>query len=144
MRHWPAGCFFLDGSLSGISTKAQAFAVVHRQEESNRADIHLHRHGLLMCTMSLAAWAPPQPQTHTVTIEGLRFQPDVLTVAPGDTIVWVNKDLVPHTATSKTGGFDSKGIEADESWSYTIRKTGDCAYICTFHPTMKAMLRVKE
>jgi plastocyanin len=23
---------------------------------------------------------------------------------PGDTIVWVNKDLVPHTATSKVGG----------------------------------------
>jgi len=99
--------------------------------------------GLIMCTMSLAAWAPPQPQTHTVTIEGLRFQPDVLTVAPGDTIVWVNKDLVPHTATSKTGGFDSKVIQADESWSYTIRKTGDFAYICTFHPTMTAMLRVR-
>jgi plastocyanin len=93
--------------------------------------------------MSLAAWAPPQPQTHTVTIEGLRFQPDVLTVASGDTIVWVNKDLVPHMATSKTGGFDSKDIQADESWSYTIRKTGDFAHTCTFHPTMKAMLRVK-
>src|SRR5687767_630392 len=25
--------------------------------------------GLIMCTMSLAAWAPPQTQTHTVTIE---------------------------------------------------------------------------
>ena len=24
-----------------------------------------------------------------------------------------------------------------------IRKTGDFAYICTFHPTMKATLRVK-
>ena len=34
-------------------------------------------------------------KTHTVTIEGMRFQPEVLTVARGDTIVWVNKDLVP-------------------------------------------------
>ena len=78
-----------------------------------------------------------------MTIESMRFQPEVLTVAPGDTIVWVNKDLVPHTATSEAGRFDSKDIQADRSWRYTVRKTGDFAYICTFHPTMKAMLRVK-
>jgi plastocyanin len=82
-------------------------------------------------------------KTHTVTIEGMRFQPDVLTVASGDTIIWVNKDLVPHTATSKAGSFDSKEIQADKSWRHTIRHTGDFAYVCTFHPTMKAMLRVR-
>jgi plastocyanin len=73
----------------------------------------------------------------------MRFQPEVLTVARGDTIMWVNKDIVPHTATSKTGGFDSKDIPVDKSWTYTIRDKGDFAYICTFHPTMKAMLRVE-
>ena len=99
--------------------------------------------GLLMCTIGLAAWASPKPQTHTVTIEGLRFQPDLLTVAPGDTIVWVKKDVVPQTATSKGGGFDSKTIQADKSWSHAIRKTGDFADIRAFHPTMKATLRVK-
>ena len=98
---------------------------------------------LIICTLSLAAGALPRPQTHTVSIEGMRFQPEELTVALGNTIVWVNKDLVPHTATSKTGSFDSKDIQVDKSRSYTIRKTGDFAYKCTFHPTMKAMLRVK-
>jgi plastocyanin len=83
-----------------------------------------------------------QPKTHTVTMEGMRFQPEVLAVVPGDTIVWVNKDLVPHTATSKIGGFDSNAILASESWTYTVRKKGDFAYICTFHPAMKGMLRV--
>jgi plastocyanin len=99
--------------------------------------------GLIMWAMSLAVAAPPKPQTHEVTIEGMRFQPEVLTVASGDTIVWVKKDLVPHTATSEAGGFDSKDIQADKSWRYTIHKTGDFAYLCTFHPTMKATLRVK-
>jgi len=84
-----------------------------------------------------------KPKTHTVTIEGMRFQPEMLTVERGDTIVWVNKDIVPHTATSTSGGFDSKDIQVDESWKFTIRKMGDFAYICTFHPTMKAMLRVE-
>ena len=100
--------------------------------------------GLIVCITGLAAGDHPKPKTHTVTIEGMRFVPEVLTVAAGDTIVWVNKDLVPHTATSTAGTFDSKDIQADMSWKLTIRKTGDFAYICTFHPTMKAMLRVKQ
>ena len=99
---------------------------------------------VILCSMGQAAGDPAETRTHTVTIEGMRFQPEVLTVAPGDTVVWVNKDLVPHTATSKAGGFDSKDIQADKSWRYTIQTTGEFAYICTFHPTMKAMLRVKE
>src|SRR2546423_277336 len=33
----------------------------------------------------------------------MEFHPAVLTVAAGDTVVWVNRDIVPHTATA-TGG----------------------------------------
>jgi plastocyanin len=99
--------------------------------------------GLILCTMVVFAVDQRKPRTHTVTIEGMRFRPEMLTVERGDTIVWVNKDLVPHTATSKTGNFDSKDIQVDKSWKYTTQKKGDFAYICTFHPTMKAMLRVK-
>ena len=99
---------------------------------------------VVLGTMGAVTGHQPKSKTHTVTIEGMRFQPEVLAVAPGDTIVWVNKDLVPHTATSKAGGFDSKDIQADKSWRYTIQTTGEFAYICTFHQTMKAMLRVME
>ena len=96
---------------------------------------------VVLGTIGAVTGDQPKSKTHTVTIEGMRFQPEVLTVSPGDTVVWVNKDLVPHTATSKEGGFDSKDIQADKSWRYTIQTTGEFAYICTFHPTMKAMLR---
>jgi plastocyanin len=96
-----------------------------------------------VCAIGLAAGERPKPKTHTVTMENMRFQPESLTVARGDTVVWVNKDLVPHTATSKTGGFDSQIIQADKSWRFTVRKKGDFVYVCTFHPTMTAMLRVK-
>jgi plastocyanin len=99
--------------------------------------------GLIVCAAGVAAGDRPEPKTHTVTIEAMRFLPETLTVAPGDTIVWVNKDVVPHTATS-AGSFDSKNIPAGKSWKLTIRKTGNFAYICTFHPTMKAVLRVKS
>ena len=98
---------------------------------------------VLLATVGVVVGDEPRSRTHIVTIEGMRFEPDVLTVTSGDTIVWVNKDLVPHTATSKAGSFDSKDIQADKSWRHTIRQTGDFAYVCTFHPTMKAMLRVR-
>ncbi len=98
---------------------------------------------LISCGVSLTAGEPSKPKTHTVTIEGMKFQPEVLTVAAGDTVVWVNKDLVPHTATSPAGAFDSKMIAPDKSWKLTVRKRGEIAYTCTYHPTMKATLRVE-
>ena len=99
--------------------------------------------GLLVCTAGPAAGERSEPKTHTVTIEGMRFQPERLTVARGDTIVWVNKDLVPHTATSKAGRFDSQTIRTDKSWRFTARTKGEFPYFCTFHPTMQAVLNVK-
>jgi plastocyanin len=81
--------------------------------------------------------------THTINIEAVQFTPDTLTVHRGDTILWVNKDPFPHTVTSKDGGFDSHEIAAGKSWRYQPRKAGAFTYICTLHPTMKAMLRVE-
>ncbi len=99
---------------------------------------------LTLCTLTDPAGARPKPTTHTVTIEGMKFQPEALAVAVGDIVVWVNKDLVPHTATSsKAGIFDSKLIEPDNSWTLIVRTQGDFDYVCTYHPTMKATLRVE-
>jgi plastocyanin len=88
-------------------------------------------------------WYKAPPSLVPVTIEGIRFQPERLTVARGDTVVWVNKDLAPHTATSDDAVFDSKTSQAAKSWRFTARKKGEFAYICTFHPTMTAVLRAK-
>ena len=98
---------------------------------------------VVLCIVGVAASDRADPKTHTITIEGMRFKPEVLTVSRGDTIVWVNRDMVPHTATSKAGGFDSQTIRADESWKYAAATKGDFAYICTFHPAMTATLRVR-
>ena len=100
-----------------------------------------------LCLCAAWAWAPAAapaaPATHTVAIEGMKFVPDVLTVKAGDTIVWVNKDLFPHTATSEKGGFDSGAIPSDQSWRYVTAKAGEFTYVCAFHPTMKGTLRVE-
>lgn len=87
--------------------------------------------------------APRKAQTHTVTVENMVFNPASLTVAVGDTVVWVNKDLVPHTATTQKKGFDSGIIGAGASWRLTMQEKGDWSYLCTLHPAMKATVRVK-
>ena len=91
----------------------------------------------------VAGAANAAPRVHTVLIEGMRFQPQGLTVAPGDTVVWRNRDMVPHTATSASGRFDSLDIAPGKSWTYTVGATGEFDYICTYHPLMKAILRVR-
>ena len=99
---------------------------------------------LILCIPALDAGERPKPATHTVTIEGMAFHPQEVTVAVGDVVVWVNKDLVAHTATSsEVGIFDSKLIAAEKSWKLTVRKKGDLAYVCTYHPTMKGILHVE-
>lgn len=81
-------------------------------------------------------------QTHTVRIKNFVFEPARLEVQTGDTIVWTNEDIVPHTATAKSA-FDSKGIEAGKSWRFVAKATGTFAYVCTFHPTMKGEVVVR-
>lgn len=81
--------------------------------------------------------------THTVAIDGTTFQPVAVTVKVGDSVVWVNKDPFPHTVTSAAGGFDSHEIAPGKSWKYTATKKGEFAYVCIFHPTMKATLKVE-
>ena len=98
---------------------------------------------LLVGGATTAAAPRPAPKTHTVTIAEMRFTPETIDVARGDTILWVNKDLVPHSVTSPAGTFDSKSIAPSASWRYTVRRAGRFAYVCTFHPTMTAAFRVK-
>ncbi|WP_198398998.1 cupredoxin domain-containing protein [Caballeronia hypogeia] len=81
--------------------------------------------------------------TYVVVIEQMRFEPPALTVARGDRVVWLNKDLFPHTATADAKAFDSHDIAADASWSYVAREAGSYAYSCTLHPTMHAVLNVR-
>ncbi|PLP96272.1 copper-binding protein [Cupriavidus pauculus] len=102
----------------------------------------------MVLTLGLMLAGPAQtvragPATHTVTINATAYAPQELAVNVGDTVVWVNKDPFPHTVTAQAGGFDSKSIASGESWRYKATHKGTYPYVCTFHPTMKGMLRVK-
>jgi plastocyanin len=100
---------------------------------------------LLVCSAGMNAdQKRRKPVTHTVTIDATSYQPAKLTIAPGDSVLWVNKDVIPHTATaSKAGTFDSGAIASGKSWKATLKTAGQFAYTCQFHPTMKGTIIVK-
>ncbi len=87
--------------------------------------------------------ADAAPATHTVLIDGTRFEPETLTVRAGDTVIWINNDPFPHTATAVAGAFDSESIAPNKSWEYTTKRAGVFPYSCTLHKTMKGTLHVE-
>jgi plastocyanin len=73
------------------------------------------------------------------------FDPDPLTVNPGDGVEWTNEDNTPHTVTSKQEGmFDSGIIDAAAKWLLNTAdlQPAEYAYYCTLHPFMGATLVV--
>jgi plastocyanin len=101
------------------------------------------RAGTAIIAASLAAGGlPAGAETRFLAIEAMRFTPERVNVKRGDTVEWVNRDLVPHTATAR-GEFDSGPIAAGKSWRFVARTPGRYEYVCTLHPAMKATLVVE-
>lgn len=88
----------------------------------------------------VVASLPAQAATIEITIEKLTFNPPAVDAKIGDTIDWVNKDIMVHTATAD-GRFDVM-IPAHKSASFTVTKSGAFDYYCRFHPNMRARLNV--
>jgi plastocyanin len=78
-----------------------------------------------------------------VRLTNFAFVPAALDVAAGDTLVFTNADVVPHTTTAQDGAWDSKAIEAGATWRVVARTPGRHVYDCTFHPTMKGTVTVR-
>ena len=82
-------------------------------------------------------------KTHAVRIEGMKFVPERIEVAAGDTIVWTNKDIVPHTVTAAEAKVESGELQTGRSFRLVARKPGEIDYICRLHPVMKGVVVVK-
>jgi plastocyanin len=89
-----------------------------------------------------AAAIPASAETITITIENLSFKPADVKAKLGDTILWVNKDFLAHTATARDNSFDVTQ-PPKKSVSQTLTKTGSFDYYCRYHPNMTGRLVVE-
>ena len=92
--------------------------------------------GGLACTEKKA------PKVYTVDIKQMQFQPATLTVQRGDTVVWINHDMVPHDVTEeKSKAWASGLLPPGKSWSMPVTKSTD--YYCSIHVVMKGKIDVQ-
>lgn len=78
-----------------------------------------------------------------VKIDNFAFVPQTVTVPVGATVIWTNRDDIPHTSVSTDGVFKSKVMDTDETFSYTFSKAGTYTYFCSIHPKMTGSVIVK-
>jgi plastocyanin len=79
---------------------------------------------------------------YKVEIKGMKFQPAVLNVQKGDTVTWVNNDMVDHDVTEESSKeWSSSLLAPGTSWSMVADKSAD--YYCSIHQVMKGKLVVQ-
>jgi len=78
---------------------------------------------------------------HQVSIKGFEFVPQTLDVMQGDIVVWVNRDIVPHSIVIRSSKEAvSPVLESGETFTYTVGSS--LVYACGLHPSMKGALRI--
>lgn len=113
----------------------------------------LTRRGVLVGTMAAQvamvcpaprAQAADAPRTHHVDIKRFRFVPDRLSVRHGDRIVWINRDIAPHTATALGGAWSTGNLNRDERAGITVTGDMEEEYLCLYHPHMTARIVIER
>jgi plastocyanin len=94
-----------------------------------------------LAALILGASVSAQAANIQISMENLEIAPAQASAKVGDTIEWVNKDLLAHTATARNGDFDVM-LPPKKSATFVLKKAGTIDYYCRFHPNMKAVLNV--
>ena len=102
------------------------------------------RWATLAVASSWLAAASPLPDA-AVTIDNFRFNAPGLTVPAGTTVVWTNRDDIPHTVTSADDPrrFTSPPLDTGDHFSYRFDHAGRFAYFCSLHAHMQGVVVVK-
>jgi plastocyanin len=90
-----------------------------------------------------ATGAPAAAGAATITIENFKYG-EPLTVSPGATVSVTNNDSAPHSVTSQTAGQFDAQLEGNGQATFTApTQSGEYAFYCTYHPSMKGTLIVQ-
>lgn len=127
---------------------------LRRTSKATGATVPTTDHGSLAANQpqanAPATWPPDASLAATngnarVSIKNSQFVPEELMVPAGTTVMWINADDVPHTATSSTKPrvFDSKLIDIDQTYSFQFKTPGAYEYFCKVHPHMVGRIIVK-
>ena len=81
---------------------------------------------------------------HKILITQFKFVPAQLSVKSGDTVTWINQDMLPHNITAISyKGQDKQqvltkiSLDLMKGDKFTTAVTKDFEYLCGFHPSMQ-------
>ena len=85
----------------------------------------------------------------TVDIKNFAFSPQMVTIAKGSTVTWVNQDAFEHEVVNDASGstaqgaiFNSGSLGKGASYSFTFNTPGVYPYHCSIHPSMTGTITV--
>ena len=66
-------------------------------------------------------------------------------VPVGTTVVWTNRDDIPHTVAAADGGpLRSAPLDTGDQFAFTFTQAGTFSYFCSIHPKMRGTIVVRR
>ena len=79
--------------------------------------------------------------THRVLMKAVDYEPGQITVQVGDTVEWMNGDIVAHTATARDRSWDVN-VPPGRNGRMVMKSPGTVSYFCRYHPNMRGEIDV--
>ncbi|MGH6835186.1 MAG: cupredoxin domain-containing protein [Methylocella sp.] len=96
----------------------------------------------IAAALSAVSSPPVRAADMQVNIDNFAFTPKELTVKAGTTVVFRNRDDIPHLVVGAKGEFHSKALDTDDTFEFTFAKAGTYGYFCGLHPQMQGKIVV--
>lgn len=97
---------------------------------------------LPLLLLTSCSQSQPKPILHRVEIKEMKFQPANLTVNKGDTVLWINRDIVVHDISQENMNWASPALASNGSWKKVITQSDK--YYCSVHVIMKGAVTVAD
>jgi plastocyanin len=78
-----------------------------------------------------------------VSIVNFAFTPGEITIAPGESVTWINDDGAPHGLEYPDGVKGTDLLLPGASFSRRFDRTGTIDYVCSVHPYMTGRVVVR-
>ncbi|MGA0616185.1 amicyanin [Paracoccus sp. KR1-242] len=83
-----------------------------------------------------------------IRIAKMKYDTPEVKVKPGDTVVWINDDVMPHNVAFKKGvvgeeAFKGEMLKKDQAYAIKFDEAGTYDYTCTPHPFMRGKVIVE-
>ena len=97
--------------------------------------------GLLSVAVLAVANGTAGAEVIQIEMKQITYAPAQVAAHVGDTIEWVNNDIVAHTATARNGAWDVM-INPNAKASVVLKSSGTIDYYCRVHPNMVGSITV--